>query len=64
VWAGIERLPVNYRHVLLLRDIEEFDTEETAEILDISPNAVKTRLHRARQALRGFLDPHFRRSSA
>jgi len=64
VRAGIERLPENYRHVLLLRDIEEFDTEETAEILDISPNAVKTRLHRARQALRGFLNPHFRRSSA
>lgn len=64
VQAGIERLPENYRHVLLLRDIEEFDTEETAEILDITPNAVKTRLHRARQALRGFLNPHFRRSSA
>jgi RNA polymerase sigma-70 factor (ECF subfamily) len=44
--------------VLLLRDIEELDTEETAEIMGISPGAVKTRLHRARQALRGLLAPH------
>jgi RNA polymerase sigma-70 factor (ECF subfamily) len=63
VQAGIDRLPENYRHVLMLRDIEEFDIEETAEILGISLNAVKTRLHRARQALRGYLNPHFRRSS-
>jgi RNA polymerase sigma-70 factor (ECF subfamily) len=63
VQSCIDRLPESYRHVLLLRDIEEFDTEETAEILGISPNAVKTRLHRARQALRGLLNPHFRRSS-
>ena len=64
VQGCIDRLPESYRHVLLLRDIEEFDTEETARILGISANAVKTRLHRARQALRGFLNPHFRRSSA
>jgi len=63
VQACVDRLPESYRHVLLLRDIEEFDTEETAEILGISPNAVKTRLHRARQALRGLLNPHFRRSA-
>ena len=64
VQACVDSLPESYRHVLLLRDIEEFDTEETAEILGISPNAVKTRLHRARQALRGLLNPHFRRSPA
>ena len=64
VQASIDRLPESYRHVLLLRDIEEFDTEETAQILGISANAVKTRLHRARQALRGLLNPHFRRSPA
>lgn len=56
----IDRLPESYRVVLLLRDIEELDTEETARLLDISPNAVKIRLHRARQALRTLLDPHFR----
>src|SRR5262249_16212255 len=42
----IDRLPANYRTVLMLRDIEELDTEETASALGISPNAVKIRLHR------------------
>jgi DNA-directed RNA polymerase specialized sigma24 family protein len=39
----------------LLRDIEEFDTEEAASILGITANAVKIRLHRARQALMTLL---------
>jgi RNA polymerase sigma-70 factor, ECF subfamily len=56
----IDRLPDAYRTVLLLRDIEQMDTEETAAILGDSVNAVKIRLHRARQALRTLLDPHFR----
>jgi RNA polymerase sigma-70 factor (ECF subfamily) len=55
----IDRLPESYRTVLLLRDIEERDTEETAALLGVTPNAVKIRLHRARQALRELLDPHF-----
>jgi RNA polymerase sigma-70 factor (ECF subfamily) len=56
----IGELPDNYRTVLILRDIEELDTEEAAERLGLTPNAVKIRLHRARQALRTLLDPHFR----
>lgn len=60
VRARIMELPETYRDVLLLRDIEELDTAETAALLDISPNAVKTRLHRARQALRTLLDPLMR----
>lgn len=56
----IDRLPETYRMVLLLRDIEELDTEETAQLLNVSPNAVKIRPHRAHQALRTLLDPHFR----
>jgi RNA polymerase sigma-70 factor, ECF subfamily len=56
----ISQLPESYRTVLLLRDIEGLDTEETAQMLGISPGVVKTRLHRARQALRSLLDPHFR----
>ena len=52
----IDRLPDTYRTVLLLRDIEELDTEETADLLGITPNAVKIRLHRARQALRTLLE--------
>lgn len=55
----IDRLPETYRTVLLLRDIEELDTEEVARLLAVSPNAVKIRLHRARQALRTLLDPYF-----
>ncbi len=59
VRASIDRLPEIYRSVLLLRDIEEFSTEETAQLLDIKADTVKVRLHRARQALRSLLDPHF-----
>ena len=61
---SIDRLPEGYRNVLLLRDIEELDTEETARMMNISVAAVKTRLHRARLALRGLLEPHLGRSSA
>lgn len=60
VRASIAKLPENYRIVLHLRDIEEMSTEETAEILGITANAVKIRLHRARQALRALLDEHMR----
>ncbi|MFO1077176.1 MAG: sigma-70 family RNA polymerase sigma factor [Planctomycetota bacterium] len=59
VRAAIERLPEPYRVVLVLRDIEERDSSEVAEILGITGNAVKVRLHRARQALRTLLDDHF-----
>lgn len=59
VTEAIDRLPDIYRTVLILRDIEGFDTEQTAEALDLSVPAVKTRLHRARQALKGMLDRHF-----
>ena len=51
----IDRLPVTYRTVLLMRDIEDLDTDEVADLLDITPNAVKIRLHRARQALRTLI---------
>jgi RNA polymerase sigma-70 factor (ECF subfamily) len=57
----INQLPEIYRTVLLLRDIEGLDTEETARLLDTSAGVVKTRLHRARQGLRTLLDPHYRR---
>lgn len=60
VRAAIDRLPPTYRMVLLMRDIEELDTAETAAALGISENAVKVRLHRARQALRELLDPSLR----
>jgi RNA polymerase sigma-70 factor (ECF subfamily) len=56
---AIDRLPETYRQVLLLRDIEEYDTAEVAIMLDCSVANVKTRLHRARQALRALLEPLF-----
>lgn len=59
----IDSLPERYRTVLMLRDIDELDTAETARLLEITPNAVKIRLHRARQALRGLLDQHMRREA-
>jgi RNA polymerase sigma-70 factor (ECF subfamily) len=59
VRSRIDQLPEDYRNVLLLRDIEELDTQETADLLGITPGAVKTRLHRARQALRTLLEPSF-----
>lgn len=59
VRSQIDRLPDTYRTVLLLRDIEEMNTPETAAMLGITENAVKIRLHRARQALRALLDERF-----
>ena len=58
----IDELPESYRTVLVLRDIEGLDTEETANMLGLSVNATKIRLHRARQALRTMLAPHFGRA--
>jgi RNA polymerase sigma-70 factor (ECF subfamily) len=60
----IGQLPETYRVVLTLRDIEQLDTKETADLLGIEPNAVKVRLHRARQALRTLLDDDFGGRSA
>ena len=59
----IDRLPESFRTVLLLRDIEGLNTEETARVLETTPNAVKIRLHRARQALRTLLAPHVERGA-
>ena len=59
VREAIEMLPDQYREVLLLRDIEEKDTSEAAQLLGTTSNVVKVRLHRARQALRTLLDREF-----
>lgn len=53
---AIMELPPAYRAVVVLRDIEELSTEDTAQILDLSPDVVKTRLHRGRVAMRQKLD--------
>ena len=46
----------SHRAVLTLRYIEEYDTEQTARLLGIAPNTVKTRLLRARDALRAIIE--------
>lgn len=52
VRAAVECLPAHYRVVLVLRDVEELSSEEVAEIVGDSVASVKSRLHRARMALR------------
>jgi len=59
VRACIDRLPDNYREILILRDIEELSTDESARALRMTPTAVKVRLHRARQALSTLLRKEF-----
>jgi RNA polymerase sigma-70 factor (ECF subfamily) len=51
----VEQLPEQYRAVIVLRDLQELSTAETATALGITENAVKIRLHRAHQALRTLL---------
>jgi len=55
----ILNIPKKYRMVIVLRDIEEFSTAETAQILNLSPANVKVRLHRARLFLRDKLKGYF-----
>jgi RNA polymerase sigma-70 factor, ECF subfamily len=52
---AIDELPAEFRTIFVLRDVEEFSTEETANLLGIREETVKTRLHRARRALRESL---------
>ena len=52
----IMSLPMAYRNILLLRDVEGYSTVETAELLDISQASVKTGLHRARNKLKQQLE--------
>lgn len=63
VRGAIDELPEPYRVVLLLRDIEEVDTKEAAEILGVSEGVVKVRLHRARHALRALIARRFGETS-
>ena len=56
---GVDRLPEDLRTVFLLRDVEERSNAEVSQILDLSVAAVKSRLHRARLALRGHLNRYF-----
>jgi RNA polymerase sigma-70 factor (ECF subfamily) len=62
--AGVIRqalleLPEKYRLVVVLRDVEGFTTQETAEILDLTLTNIKVRLHRARLFLREALKSYY-----
>lgn len=56
---AVENLPHSLRVVFLLRDIEGLSTQETGEVLNLSENAVKTRLSRARMNLREQLSSYY-----
>jgi len=58
--AAVEQLPPIYREVLVLRDLEELNQEETANALGISITLVKVRLHRARMMLQKLLAPYLK----
>ena len=55
--AAVAGLPEEFRLVLMLRDVDGLSVEETAEVLQILPQTVKTRLLRARRRLQATLEP-------
>ncbi|MDB4982593.1 MAG: polymerase subunit sigma [Myxococcales bacterium] len=59
IQKAVDGLPDIYRTVFVIRDVEGLSTEETAEALGISVPTVKTRLHRARIALRDAIGDYF-----
>jgi RNA polymerase sigma-70 factor (ECF subfamily) len=61
VQSAIDGLPVNYREVLLLCEVEEMSYQEIAETLSIPIGTVMSRLSRARTALRDGLRVKFQR---
>ena len=56
---AIRGLPVEYRTTIVLRDVEGLSTREAAEVMDLGEAAFKSRLHRARLAVRRALDEYF-----
>jgi len=56
---AIRALPIEYRTPIILRDVEGLTTQEAAEVMDLGEAAFKSRLHRARLAVRRALDEYF-----
>ena len=56
---AIQKLPLEYRIVFVMRDVEGLSTEEVRKSLKLSVPAIKSRLHRARMFLRNELSPYF-----
>jgi RNA polymerase sigma-70 factor, ECF subfamily len=59
VQAGLEALSIEYRQILVLREIEGCSYEQIAEILELPIGTVRSRLFRARLQLRDHLAPRF-----
>lgn len=59
VGQAVRKLPERYRVVLVLRDMEQLSTAEASDVLGISEESVKVRLHRARLFLRKELEEYF-----
>jgi RNA polymerase sigma factor (sigma-70 family) len=60
IQAATDALPEGYREVFLLKDVEGLSYEEISEMVGISVPAVKSRLHRARLALREAIDAFYK----
>jgi RNA polymerase sigma-70 factor (ECF subfamily) len=56
---AVRALPIEYRAPLILRDVEGLSTAEAAEVMELGEAALKSRLHRARLAVRRAIDEHF-----
>ena len=56
---AVRALPLEYRVPLILRDVEGLSTEEAAEIMELGEAAFKSRLHRARLAVRRAVDEYY-----
>lgn len=58
VMTAVERLPADFRTVVILCDLEEFTYEEIAEFVDCPVGTVRSRLHRGRRLLREYLSEY------
>ena len=56
---AVRALPIEYRAPLILRDVEGLSTEEAAEVMELGQAAFKSRLHRARLAVRRAVDEYY-----
>ena len=59
---AMDRMPTELKTIFILRDVEGFTNEETAEIMGLTVSAVKSRLHRGREFLRGPLKDLYQRT--
>ncbi|HWJ89541.1 MAG TPA: sigma-70 family RNA polymerase sigma factor [Flavisolibacter sp.] len=56
---SLQHIPLSYRTVFILREVEGFNTADTADLLNITPMNVKVRLNRAKSMLQKLLEGHY-----